>query len=83
MNQKLINRLARIQGQIETLKKSIGESNQKPENCKQNLILLKAAINGLKKFGAAYMIDNLDKCLEKKQNQKELIQTAIQTGFDI
>ena len=81
MNDKsLINRLSRIQGQIEALKKSL---NSESQDCQKDLLVLKAAINGLKKFGAAYMIQNLEKCLKENKNKEEIIKTAIETGFDI
>jgi len=81
MNDKsLINRLARIQGQIEALKKSL---NSPSKDCHKDLLVLKAAINGLKKFGAAYMIHNIEKCLKENKNQEQIIKTAIETGFDI
>lgn len=61
MNSKeLVYRLNRIQGQIEALKKNI---QTKESNCVQNLRLLKATTNALKKFGQAYVEYHLDNCL--------------------
>ncbi len=85
MNKKLINRLSRIQGQIESLKRSLETEETKPDQCLKNLQLLKASINGLKKFGAAYMHSNAESCLSKNKNKdlQEIIKMAINTGFDI
>lgn len=85
MDKKLTNRLSRIQGQIESLKNSIANQEQSSKDCLQNLQLLKASINALKKFGAAYMTQEAQKCLQtndKKQLEK-ITTLAIETGFDI
>lgn len=61
----LINRLNRIQGQIEGLKKLALD----PEgDCKKTMQLLKAATNALKKFGEAYVEQKLDYCIKNKKN---------------
>lgn len=86
MDKKLIHRLSRVQGQIEALKLSLEEGSFSEEKCLANLQLLKASINGLKKFGAAYMASNVHNCLQKNMPQEELeavMQLAIETGFDL
>lgn len=77
----LLNRLSRIQGQIEAIKKNI----QKEESdCEANLMLLKASINGLKNFGSSYMKCSLAACLEKEniseKNMGKIIK-AIESGY--
>ena len=82
---KLINRLNRIQGQIDALKKCLSGDEFSQADCLKNLQLLKASINGLKKFGAAYVSENLQKCMRKKLTPKEkeaFMLMATQTGFD-
>jgi CsoR family transcriptional regulator, copper-sensing transcriptional repressor len=56
----LIHRLNRIQGQIDAIKRNIQEGDS---SCAQNIRLLKAATNALKKFGQAYVETHLDHCL--------------------
>jgi DNA-binding FrmR family transcriptional regulator len=67
MNDKdLIHRLNRVQGQIEAIRRNIEENNN---DCVQNIRLLKAATNALKKFGQAYVETHLSQCLlEEKPN---------------
>lgn len=86
MDKDLINRLSRVQGQIEALKKSLQEDASDNQRCLGNARLLKASINGLKKFGAAYMSKNIQTCLKSDANGKELetlLRIAINTGFDL
>ena len=52
-NEKLIHRLNRITGQIEGIKRKL--ESEEDADCVQTLQQLKASINGLKKFGEAYI----------------------------
>lgn len=61
-NKDLIHRLNRITGQINSIKKSL--EGEGAFECKATLQQLKAAINGLKKFGEAYVKVKLDTCFE-------------------
>ncbi|MCA9374375.1 MAG: metal-sensitive transcriptional regulator [Candidatus Gracilibacteria bacterium] len=86
MSQKLIHRLNRIQGQIDAIKRLTESEDFSQETCIQNLQLLKASINGLKKFGAAYVAENMKKCIKDKKSpaeQEKLMLTFIDTGFDL
>ncbi len=85
-NKKLINRLSRIQGQIDALKSALESTEFSEDKCLTNLQLLKASINGLKKFGAAYMSQNMRRCISEgmsKEEDEALMCLAIDTGFDI
>lgn len=59
-SKELVHRLNRIQGQIDAIKRNIQEGEG---DCAQNIRLLKAATNALKKFGQAYVESHLDHCL--------------------
>lgn len=86
MNKDLVDRLSRVQGQIEALKKSLTEHDLDGKACLANSRLLKASINGLKKFGAAYMSKNIHQCLESGSSVDDiqaLLQLAVDTGFDL
>ncbi|WCL49471.1 metal-sensitive transcriptional regulator [Leptospira sp. GIMC2001] len=65
----LINRLNRIQGQIEALKKVV---NDPEAECMKAMQLLKAANNALKKFGESYVSRHLDECLRSKNSIQEM-----------
>ncbi|MCC5814431.1 MAG: metal-sensitive transcriptional regulator [Leptospira sp.] len=70
-NTDLLNRLNRIQGQIEALKKNVSN----PEaDCMKTMQLLKAANNALKKFGEAYVSKHLEYCIRSKGNVTEMEQ---------
>lgn len=86
MSDKLIHRLNRIQGQIEALKRHVETESFDQEKCVQNLQLLKASINGLKKFGAAYVAQHVQSCIESGDDEAELealVLMAVNTGFDL
>ena len=86
MKTNLVHRINRIQGQLESLKKSIDADQYSQEVCLANLRLLKASINGLKKFGAAYMQESLALCLEQEPTEEEVnnaMKIAIDTGFNL
>jgi DNA-binding FrmR family transcriptional regulator len=77
----LLNRLSRIQGQLEAIKKNIQKEDA---DCEANLMLLKASINGLKNFGSSYMKCSITNCLaDEKISQKNLekIIKAIESGY--
>jgi CsoR family transcriptional regulator, copper-sensing transcriptional repressor len=66
---KLVFRLNRAVGQVESIKKKI-ENND--DDCMQVLQQLKASINALKKFGEAYMSEHLEACLQKGMSTEEM-----------
>lgn len=70
-NTDLINRLNRIQGQIEALKKNVVSEEA---DCMKTMQLLKAANNALKKFGEAYVSKHLEHCIRTKGNVVEMEQ---------
>lgn len=71
---KLVHRLNRVSGQINSLKKQVEAG---PEgDCLQTLQQLKASINALKKFGEAYMKSHMSQCLRtNSKSQKEMEET--------
>lgn len=71
MNAELLNRLNRIQGQIEALKKSVSTPDS---DCMKTMQLLKAANNALKKFGEAYVSKHLELCIRSKGSVTEMEQ---------
>lgn len=86
MKTNLVHRINRVQGQLESLKKSINTDQYSQEVCLANLRLLKASINGLKKFGAVYMQESTALCLEQNPTEEEMnsaIKIAIDTGFNL
>ncbi len=83
-SKELIYRLNRIQGQIEAIKKNIAKGET---NCTQNIRLLKATTNALKKFGQAYVEQHLENCLltenvDTKSLDKEL-KTILNSVFSM
>ncbi len=86
MNRDLIHRLSRIQGQIEAIKKNLDQDSSTIESCLNNVQLLKASVNGLKKFGAAYMTKKIKNCINEPAATKKLEEAlllAVDTGFDL
>lgn len=81
---ELTNRLNRAIGQVEGIKKKL-ETGQAAD-CAAVLQQLKAAIGALKKFGEAYIHDNLTDCLynnpkdirDLEKNLKEVLSSAFQ-----
>lgn len=67
---ELTNRLNRVQGQIESIKKSLAE--EAPMDCIKTMQLIKAANNALKKFGEAFVSQHMDECLTNKPGKKEI-----------
>lgn len=81
INQDLVNRLNRIQGQIEALKKNVISSES---DCMKTMQLLKAANNALKKFGEAYVSKHLEQCIRTKGNVNEIeddLRNVISSSF--
>lgn len=80
----LVSRLSRIQGQLESIKKSL-ELDSEME-CVKTMHLIKAANNALKKFGEAYVSNHMDECMSgrtpKKNIEKEL-KSVIEAAFTL
>ncbi|MCG6169745.1 metal-sensing transcriptional repressor [Leptospira sp. FAT2] len=76
----LINRIHRIQGQLEAVEKGLQNDTM---DCEKTLLLLKAASQAIKKFGEAYVQEYMDRCLieSKKKPDMENIRTAIKAAF--
>lgn len=80
-NVDLLNRLNRIQGQIEALKKAV---NSEEAECMKTMHLLKAANNALKKFGEAYVSKHLEICIRSKgsiSDMEEDLKNVISSSF--
>lgn len=69
-NKELVHRLNRIIGQIEALKRNLQQ--EEANDCVQNMQLLKASTNAMKKFGEAYIKRHLSECMQNGDNAKEL-----------
>ena len=67
---ELINRLNRVQGQIESIKRSL-ESGE-PIECMKTMQLLKAANNALKKFGEVYVAQHMEECMNNNRPRKDM-----------
>lgn len=83
-NEKLIHRLNRITGQIEGIKRKL--ESEEDADCVQTLQQLKASINGLKKFGEAYMNTHMEKCLAQgieTQKVKETLKEVLAGAFSL
>ena len=85
-NEALLARLNRVQGQIEGLKKKIGEEPSAAK-CKATMQQVKAANNALRKFAEAYVDANMQACFEDKHiNMKDLreqMQDVIASAFTL
>lgn len=85
MNQKaLIHRLNRAQGQIEAIKRSLANENEK--NCLETIRLIKASQNALKKFAEAYVSEHLEECLDQDVSKEEMhkgLQVVISSAFGL
>ena len=73
-NEKLIHRLNRVVGQIQGLKRRL-ELESTEDDCVQTLQQLKASVNGLKKFGEAYILEHLHHCMANEKKPKEMQKT--------
>ena len=74
---KHINRLSRIEGQIQAIKKKISEDRP----CEEILRLTAAAKGAIGSFGMAILEEHLQGCVseavENKENQQAMIQGAM------
>jgi DNA-binding FrmR family transcriptional regulator len=78
---KLINRLSRVQGQLDAIKRNLEEGDQ--TGCTENVHLLKASVTALKKFGEAYVSSHMEECIadgkapeKMEEDMKEVIKSA-------
>ena len=69
-DEKLVHRLNRIIGQIQSIKKKLEDSSD--DDCVKTLQQLKASVNGLKKFGEAYMISHMNECMAQNKKPEEI-----------
>ncbi len=67
----LINRLNRISGQLDAIKKSI-KNGEDQQNCREVLLLIKTTNNALKKAGEAYVRLHIDKCSASGDVKKQV-----------
>ncbi len=79
--QELVIRLNRIEGQVAALKRTLEEDAG--EDCEKILFQLKAATNGLKRFGEAFAHEYTQKCIREsrsaanlQKNMNQIISTA-------
>ena len=68
MTDKLNHRLSRIIGQLEGIKSRHTHDTEK--ECLKTIQQLKASINGLKKFGEAYVQAHMKDCLNDSNKSK-------------
>ncbi|MCB1159657.1 MAG: metal-sensitive transcriptional regulator [Leptospiraceae bacterium] len=80
-NLPLIHRLNRIQGQIEAIKKTL--QNEEERDCIKIMRLVKAANNALKKFSEVYVTEHMEECMRNgsssgkiEQEMKEVISSV-------
>lgn len=81
---ELVQRLNRVEGQVAALKRSLEEGSV--EECTQTLYQLKAATNGLKRFGEAFAREYALKCVREGKSQAQLIKNIdqiISTAFTL
>lgn len=80
----LVQRLNRIEGQIGALKRSLEKTDT--SDCTQTLFQLKAATNGLKRFGEAFAREYASRCLKAGKSKVELskdLDQIISTAFTL
>ena len=80
----LVLRLNRIEGQIKALKRSLEKTDT--SDCTQTLFQLKAATNGLKRFGEASDREYASRCMKAGKSKTELskdIDQIISTAFTL
>lgn len=71
----LTNRLSRIIGQLEALKKSIHSSEN--HDCLATIQQLKASINGLKKFGESYVKEHMKTCVRQNKTSSDDMESML------
>jgi len=69
-NKRLIHRLNRIQGQLESIKRSLAKGAEK--DCLETIHLIKATSQAIKKFGEAYMHVHVERCLNKQNSRDKM-----------
>lgn len=80
----LITRLARIEGQVAALKRTL--ESDVDTDCAKTLIQVKAATNGLKRFAEAFSQEHARRCVGKKMNRKQFadeIDSIITSAFTL
>lgn len=80
----LVQRLNRIEGQIGALKRSLEKTDT--NDCTQTLFQLKAATNGLKRFGEAFAREYAKQCMKDGKTKTQLskdIDQIISTAFTL
>lgn len=80
----LVSRLSRIQGQLESVKKSLNSDIEM--DCIKTMHLIKAANNALKKFGEAYVSFHMDECMTGKNPKKTIekeLKSVIEAAFTL
>lgn len=83
-SRELVQRLNRIEGQIGALRRSIEVENT--EDCTQTLYQLKAATNGLKRFGEAFAREYAQACVREGKSKAHLeksLDQIISTAFTL
>ncbi len=81
---ELVQRLNRVEGQIAALKRSLEAGSV--EDCTQTLYQLKAATNGLKRFGEAFAREYAHQCVREGKSQAQMaksIDQIISTAFTL
>ena len=81
---ELVQRLNRVEGQIGALKRSLEEGGS--EDCTQTLYQLKAATNGLKRFGEAFAREYAKQCIRDGKSSARMatnIDQIISTAFTL
>ena len=80
----LINRLNRAIGQMEAIKKRLSSTDE--QDCVETLRQVKTVQSALKKFAEAYVKQQVQSCLEKKQqnaNFQQELEEVITSAFNL
>ena len=83
-NTELVHRLNRAIGQLEAIKRSLQDTEEK--DCIKTLRLLKAANNAIKKFGEAYVNSHLSECIVKGKSPQDMekgLKDVINSAFSM
>ncbi len=81
---ELVQRLNRIEGQIAALKRTL--EAEETQDCTQTLYQLKAATNGLKRFGEAFAREYASTCIRQGKSHAQLsknLDQIISTAFTL
>ena len=82
--QELTTRLARIEGQVAALKRTLESDTDL--DCSQTLIQVKAATNGLKRFAEAFSQEYAHRCVSEKMTREQLeteLNTIITSAYTL